>query len=261
MMTWSRRPNPQSGLRSILLASFVVAGSLTGCSGDADDARVVSVFAAASLTNAFTVLEVAFEDAHPDLDLQFNFAGSSTLREQILEGAPVDVFAAANESIMQQLVESGDVQGPPVVFASNRLMIAVPVDNPGDVDELGDLDRDELLIGLCAAGVPCGDLAREVLDQAGVVVVSDTDEPDVRALLAKIAAGELDAGLVYASDVAAFETQVVGIDLPNGLLVESRYPIARMSASLNPAGADTFVEFVQSAKAVEVLADAGFQRP
>ena len=164
------------------LAILVVLGvAAAGCGGEDGDGRV-RVFAAASLTEAFGELAGAYEETNPSVTVELNVAGSSALREQILEGAPADVFASADEANMAELVEAGEVVGVPQTFATNRMAIGVPPGNPGAVGGLADLADDELLVGLCAQGVPCGDLARSVLGTAGVEASVDTNEPNVGAL-------------------------------------------------------------------------------
>jgi molybdate transport system substrate-binding protein len=221
----------------------------------------VRVSAAASLTDAFTEIASTFEAAHPGTDVVLNFAGSSALREQIIEGAPVDVFASANMSNMEKVAAAGDVAGDPRVFARNLLEIAVPPGNPGDVAGLADFARTDLLIGMCAEGVPCGNFGREALDRAGVVPSIDSNEPDVRALLTKIELGELDAGIVYVTDVASAHGRVEGIEIPESENVIATYPIAAVASAPNPGGAGAFVEFVLSDAGRKILADYGFEAP
>jgi molybdate transport system substrate-binding protein len=182
------------------------------------------VFAAASLTDAFQQLGDQFEAAHPGVTVEFNFAGSSALREQLIGGAPADVFASANESNMTQVVDAGLAAGP-TPFVTNVLQIAVPPDNPGQVAGLSDFSKPDLLIGLCAEEVPCGQFGREALANAGVSPSIDTNEPDVRGLLTKVENGDLDAGIVYHSDVLAAGDAVGGIDIPADQNVVATYPI------------------------------------
>lgn len=254
-----------------LLAAVAVLGALAACGGSSGDAApagdegdgpegAVTVFAAASLTDAFADVAAAFEDEHPGVTVELSFAGSPSLREQVLEGAPADVVATADEGVMADLVDEGAV-GEPVVFATNRLQLAVPAGNPADVTGLDDLARDELLVGLCAEGVPCGELARRVLADAGVTPAPDTEEPDVRALLAKIEAGELDAGLVYATDVQAAGGAAEGIDVPAGEAGTTRYPIATVAGAPHPDAAAAFVAFVASPAGRDVLVGHGFGPP
>lgn len=218
------------------------------------------VSAAASLTDAFSDMEAGFEAAHPNVDVVVNFGPSSGLREQILAGAPVDVFASANTSNMDQVVEAGEAENYEI-FVHNLLQIAVPVGNPGEITGLEDFGRDELLIGLCAEDVPCGDFGRQALANAGVTAAIDTNETDVRALLTKIEAGELDAGITYVTDVAAADGSVEGIDIPDGQNVVADYPITALSNAPNPAAAAEFTAFVLSGEGQAITGDHGFAAP
>jgi molybdate transport system substrate-binding protein len=217
----------------------------------------ITVFAAASLTDAFEEVGTAFEAANPGTTVEFNFAGSSALREQILSGAPADVFASANTSNMDQVVEGG-AAADPATFVENRLQIAVPAGNPGGVTGLADFADGDLLIGLCAEEVPCGQFGREALANAGVTPAIDTNEPDVRSVLTKLEAGELDAGIVYVTDVLSGGDAVEGIDIPADQNVIATYPIAALTAAGNPEVADAFVEFVLSDDGQEILSSYGF---
>ena len=240
----------------------VVAGCTSGGDGGGGGAgeESIRVFAAASLTDAFGDIADTFEARNDGVTVELNFAGSSALRQQIVEGAPADVFASADEQNMAQLVDAGQVEDP-AVFATNRLQIVVPADDPGGVRSLEDFADGALLIGLCAEEVPCGDLARRALAAAGVTPSIDTYEPDVRALLTKVEAGELDAGLVYATDVASAGDRVVGIDLPSEADLAARYPVAEVSSSGRGALADAFVRFVLGPDGQAILRDHGFGAP
>lgn len=245
-----------------LLAGLVACGDDDGGGGtDGEIGGTVLVFAAASLTDAFADIETAFESEYPGVDVQLNLAGSSSLREQILEGAPADVFASANQSNMDQLIEAGEVDGDAPVFAANLLQIAVPAGNPAGVAGLEDFAREELLIGLCAEGVPCGDFAREALANAAVEASIDTNEPDVRALLTKIGADELDAGIVYVTDVTAADDLVEGVDIAEDVNVVASYPIAPLDGAPNPDAAAAFVDFVLSEEGQAILVSYGFAAP
>lgn len=232
-----------------------------GCSATGGEDRTVAVFAAASLSDAFIEVVAAFESAQPGIEVELNLAGSSTLREQVLDGAPADVFASADEIDMATVEDAGEVQGEVKTFARNRMEIAVPTGNPGEVRGLADFEDADLLIGLCAEEVPCGRLGREVLANAGVEPALDTNEPDVRALLTKIEVDELDAGLVYVTDVAASGGAVQGIEVPPADNVIARYPIAALSGAPDPEAASLFVEFVLSDGGQAILADFGFGAP
>lgn len=240
-----------------LVHALVVAS----CAGGSDDSGEVVVFAAASLTDAFRAIEAAYEATHAAVDVQLNLAGSALLREQILEGAPADVFASASVAILDEVVAAGAASGPVEVFARNRLQIAVPRGNPAGVVGLADLARESLIIGLCAEGVPCGDLARAALAAAGVTPSIDTNEPDVRALLTKVEVGELDAAIVYATDVIAAGDLVEGIPVPAVADIRAAYPITLLDDAPHPQEAAGFVAFVRSPQGRGILADLGFAVP
>jgi molybdate transport system substrate-binding protein len=245
---------------AVVLVTSACAGAQGGDPGANLRGRVL-ISAASSLTDAFAAIESSFEAAHPGVDVVVNYGGSSSLREQILEGAPVDVFASASPATMDEIVRSGDVSGQATIFARNRLEIAVPKGNPAGVTGLADFGRDDLLLGLCAEGVPCGDFARQALAKAGVMPAIDTNEPDVRALLTKIEAGELDAGITYVTDVAATAGAVDGVDIPQAENVVADYPIAVLAGAPNPTAAQAFVDFVTSAEGRKILAGFGFLSP
>ena len=243
-----------------ILATSGACGSSTTVGRDSTAGSTLLVFAAASLTDAMGEVEVAFESDHPHLDVELNLAGSASLRAQILAGAPADVVASAHASVMDDLVAAGVVAGDPTTFATNRMTIATAEGNPAGITGLADFARSEPYLGLCAADVPCGDLADEILDRAGITPDVDTREPDVRALLIKIETGELDGGLVYATDVVASD-RVDEVALPVAASGETGYPVAVLTGSTSPAEARSFVEFLTSARGRSILADAGFGTP
>lgn len=221
----------------------------------------VLVSAAASLTDAFGDIAAAFEAAFPDVDVVLNAAGSSTLREQILAGAPADVFASADVRDLDRLAEAGLVAGDGEIFARNELTIAVPAGNPGEVTGLADFAEPGLFVGLCAEQVPCGRLARDVLERAGVTPSLDTAEPDVRALLTKVASGDLDLAMTYVTDLAAAGESVQPVAIPAHVNVSVPYPIAVLDDAGNPGAASAFVEFVLSGDGQAILRDHGFGAP
>jgi molybdate transport system substrate-binding protein len=242
------------------LAAAALLLAACGNTGDSTDDEIL-VSAASSLTEAFTEMATAFESDNPEIDVVLNIGASSALREQILAGAPADVFASANTSNMDLVVEAGDVDGAPAIFARNRLEIAVPIGNPGNVTGLADFAREELLIGLCAESVPCGDYGRQTLQNAHVIPSVDTEEPNVRALLTKIEVGELDAGIVYETDVASTDGGVGGIGISEDDNVHADYQIAVLAEAPNADGAADFVAFTLSEKGRAILADHGFVLP
>jgi molybdate transport system substrate-binding protein len=242
-----------------IVPAVVLVGALIACDGAADGDILVS--AAASLTDAFADIELAFEAANPGVDVVLNLGGSSALRAQILDGAPVDVFASADKSNMDQIVSAGETVGEPWTFAENHLHIAVPPGNPAGVVGLEDFANEELLIGLCAEGVPCGDLAREALDNAGVAPSIDSNEPGVRALLTKVEAGELDAAIVYATDVAAAAGAVDGVEISDTFNVRAEYTIAVIAGSAGEEAATAFIDFVLSEAGRQIMIEHGFTLP
>ena len=242
--------------------ALLLTASACSRSTPADNAAQTTlvVFAAGSLTDVFNDVEAAFEEANPGIDVKVSYGASSALREQILEGAPADVFASANLENMALVAEGGEVKGDPTPFARNQMQIGVPSGNPAGVTDLGDFARADLLIGLCAEQAPCGAFARRVLEAAGIEAIVDTDEPNVRFLLTKIEAGELDAGLVYRTDVSSTD-QVDGVDIPTEWNVDAVYPIAVLTGAGNPEGAAAFIRFALSPTGASILSAHGFLMP
>lgn len=235
-------------------SSSASSSSESSLSGD------VTVFAAASLTESFTTLSESFQEDNPDMTVVFNFGPSSGLSQQITSGAPADVFAAASPATMQTVVDSGDADAPDV-FVSNSLQIAVPPDNPGGVTGLADFANADLTIALCAVEVPCGAASEKVFAAAGVRAAPDTLETDVKAALSKVQLGEVDAALVYKTDVIAAGDGVEGIEFPEASEAVNDYPITVLTQAPNSDAAQAFVEYVQSSEGQRVLADAGFDSP
>jgi molybdate transport system substrate-binding protein len=248
-------------MRKALILGLVLVAACGGSGEGVESEGELLVSAAASLTDAFGEIGAAFEAANPGVDVVLNLGASSALREQILEGAPADVFASANTSNMDQVAEAGEVAGEAEIFVTNSLQIAVPAGNPAGVVSLDDFANEELLIGLCAEDVPCGEFGREALASAGVTPSIDTNEPDVRALLTKIEAGELDAGITYVTDVMSTDGAVEGVDIPEESNVVAEYPIAVLAGAPNPDAAAAFVEFVLSEEGQAILTAYGFASP
>ncbi|MEU8391401.1 molybdate ABC transporter substrate-binding protein [Micromonospora sp. NPDC048842] len=236
-------------------------GRATGSGGDGRVTGPVTVFAAASLTESFTRIGKDFEAANPGSRVTLNVAGSSALANQITQGAPADVFASAAPANMTTVVEAGDADGTPSVFARNQLVIAVPRGNPKAVAGLADLTSPGVKVALCASQVPCGAAARTALDAAGVALTPVTLERDVKGALAKVKLGEVDAALVYRTDTRAASADVTGVEFPESARAVNDYPIVALKDAPNPNGARAFVAYVRSAPAQAVLAEAGFQAP
>jgi molybdate transport system substrate-binding protein len=214
----------------------------------------VIVFAAASLTEAFQNLAP---------DASFNFAGSDELALQIEEGAPADVYAAASPKYPNELFHAGLVEQPQI-FATNELVLIVPVDNPAGIESVSDLDEPGVKLVVGAEGVPVGDYTRTVLESLGeddVLANIVSNEDDVKGVVGKVAQGEADAGFVYVTDVGPVEDQVRAIELPADAQAQVEYPIAVVRDGPNPEAAQTFVDLVFSERGRQALRAAGFGVP
>ncbi len=241
-----------------VVALVAAAAALSACAAApsaSEPAETVTVFAAASLRGAFDEIAAAFEADSPDVRVEAVYDGSSTLVTQIAEGAPADVLATADEATMAR---AGALAPDPAVFATNTLVIAVPAGNPGAVASLADLA--DVTTVLCAPEVPCGAAAAELLRRAGVAVAPASLEQNVAAVLTKVAAGEADAGLVYATD-AQSQDRVRAIVPEGAAEVVNRYPLAVLADAPHPEAAAAFVAFVRSAAGQDILARHGFGAP
>lgn len=243
----------------LALALVVACRESTSSPAAAPAPKPLLVFAAASLTAPFGAIEEAFEKAHPGVDVQCNFAGSPQLVLQITEGAAADVFASADTANMQKVAAAGQAIGQPRVFAKNRLAIVVKEGNPRGIHGLADLARDGAKVALCGPDVPAGRYARQALEKAKLTVKSVSDEPSVKALVAKVQLGELDAGIVYVTDCQA--KGVAAVAIADEQQVVAEYPLVVCKGGANGVAAATFVDFVVSAAGQKVLADFGFQAP
>jgi molybdate transport system substrate-binding protein len=251
------------------------AGGSSTTTGAAEGTPAISgsitVYAASSLTTAFYKEGAAFQRLHPDVRVNFNFAGSPTLVTQLDQGAPADVLATADQKNMQSASNKNLLAGDVRTFARNRLVIAVPKSNPGDVRTPADLAKHGLRIVLAQEGVPVGDYARQSLskmeadsaygsgfrDQVLKNMVSE--ESNVKAVVSKVQLGEADAGIVYLSDVTGgVGADVTTIDIPDQFNIVASYPITLTKSASNRALAEAFVEFVLSKDGQQILADSGF---
>ena len=241
-------------------------------SRDAGVGGSLRVLVAASLIPVAEALADEFEARHPGVDVMISGAGSSALREQVLAGAPADVFIPADPAHLDAVRAEVGLMGGPVAVARNSLVLAIPADNPAGVASLADLGRPELLVGLCAPEVPCGALARAGLARAGIEPQPDTDEPNVRALVTKLAAGELDAALVYASDAHTASTTepadapgssaaITSLGWPSGTAPQAWYAAAVLADAPNSTAATRFVAFLLTEPARAVFLDHGFMAP
>ena len=245
------------------MGSLALLGLMaTSCGGD-DDATdgQVTVFAAASLTEAFTELGDAFVETTADASATFNFAASSELAAQVIEGAPADVYASADLASMAGLVDAEATAGEPVVFAANLSQIVVAEGNPLGITGVEDLADDDLIVVTCAPQVPCGSYATRIFENAGVTVDPASFEENVKAVVTKVTLGEADAGIAYATDVDAAGAAASGVDIPADLTVVAEYPIVLTAEAPNPDGGRAFIDFVLSDAGQAILASYGFTSP
>ncbi|HTE83717.1 MAG TPA: molybdate ABC transporter substrate-binding protein [Dehalococcoidia bacterium] len=250
------------------VAVAVAAVLLTACGSSGENSSAspsatplsgtVSVFAAASLTEAFNALGTSFQGANSGVTMKFNFAGTPTLVTQIEQGAPVDVFASADTTNMDKLTGDGFTAGTPQVFARNKLEIVVASGNPKGITGLADLAKSGVIYITEGPTVPAGKYALQALKMAGVTVTPKSLETDVKSVVGKIELGEADAGIVYTTDVTAAGNKVQGVPVPDADNVIATYPIVAVKATANAAAANAFVAYVLSAAGQAKLQSFGF---
>jgi molybdate transport system substrate-binding protein len=247
-----------------LAAVLAVAALVLAACGGGDDGSgggspsEIKVFAAASLTAAFTELGEQYSSANGGTRVSLNLAGSQALATQIQQAAPADVFASADIPNMDKVK---DLVGTPQNFASNQLQIVVEKGNPKGVKALDDLANPDLKVVLAVEEVPAGKYAKQVLDQAGVSVSPVSQEDNVKAVVTKVSLGEADAGIVYVTDVTAGGDKVEGVEIPGDQNVLATYPIATVKASKAQDKAQAFMDLVLSADGQQVLKEYGFLPP
>jgi molybdate transport system substrate-binding protein len=238
----------------------------------AQESRTLVVFAAASLADAFEDIAADFEAANPGVDVLFSFGGSSELAAQIAEGAPADVFASANPRQMGAAQEAGRIDADaPRIFARNKLTLIVPADNPAGIESLAGLAQPGLTLVVASEGVPVRDYTEAMLAllaedaSFGAAYVEAfraniaSEEPNVRQVAAKVALGEADAGIVYASDVTPdLRESVLAFDIPDAVNTIAEYPIAALNDSPQPELAQAFVDAVLSDTGQTALETWGF---
>jgi molybdate transport system substrate-binding protein len=261
-------------MRRAVLAVIAMVG-LAGCSSSGSDggggggggtssgsalSGSITVDSAASLTEAFDTIKAQFAKAHPGTTITVRYGASSDLSTQITQGDKVDVFASASSKNMDSVVSAGLATNP-TDFVSNTLEIAVPPNNPGKITALADLAKSRVKVAVCAAAVPCGVVAAEVFANAGLTVHAVADEADVKSTLAVVESGEVDAGLVYVTDVRAAGDKVKGIAIPDSVNASTVYPIVALTDSGNAALAQAFVDYVLSDAGRQVLVADGFHTP
>lgn len=243
------------GAVAVFAVALAACGSSSGTSGSGTTQVAPTVLAAASLSKVFPKIDPA-----PD----YSFGGSGALAVQIEQGAPADVFAAASAKQPAALLAKGLI-APPVKFATNRLVLIVPADNPARITSVADVTRPGVKLVICAASVPCGDYARTVFENLGISsaamanVVSNTT--DVTQAVGQVALGQADAGIVYVTDAKAAGSKVHTIALPAAAKPAASDYIAIVKAGAHQSSAQAFVGEVMSTRGQAILRAAGFGAP
>ncbi|WP_040537117.1 molybdate ABC transporter substrate-binding protein [Gordonia namibiensis] len=248
-------------MRSSVVA-LVVAGLLlgTGCSSGtgSDDSSTLDVSAAASLKKTFTAIAEEFEKQHAGVDVRLSFDGSSTLANQIQQGAPADVFASADEKSMAKL---GGLAVDPKIFATNTLVIVTARGNPLGVNSFADLAKPGVTAVVCQSAQPCGAATDVVEKNTGITIDAVSEEQSVSAVLTKVTAGQADAGVVYVTDARAAGDQVAMVTDPAFADVVNAYPIATVDGAEDGELGTQFVDLVLGESGQRILRDAGFGAP
>ena len=259
-MTRAGPGRPHASLATALVALAALSGCTSAASPSDAGQETLTVSAASSLTEAFTAIADRFMTEHPGVRVSLNFGGSSALAEQVVSGAPVDVFASASRATMDAVSAVGAAE-PAVAFARNEMVVVTPADNPAGVSTLADLADPRVRVAVCADEVPCGAATSAVLANADLAVTPVTLDPDVKSVLGRVVADEVDAGLVYVSDALAAGSQVVAIGIPADVNVSTDYLIARTSEAPEPTIADDFIAAVTGPGGQQELAARGFLTP
>jgi len=244
-----------------ILSGLVVLSMVSCSSASSTEENTVTVFAAASLVDAFSELGEAFETAHPDSDIEFNFASSSDLATQIVEGAEADIFASADTQNVDRVRESAVPIDEVRTLATNSLEILVETGNPLNIGELADLSDPSVIYITCDEAVPIGRYSADILARANVAVTPKSYEENVRGIVNKIVLGEADAGIVYRTDVIAVGSAAEGVAIPDVFNVVAEYPIALIGGTPT-APARTFFDYVTTSEtARRILESHGFGVP
>lgn len=220
----------------------------------------ITVFAASSLTETFTQLGQSFEAANPGTTVKFSFGSSGALATQIDQGAPADVFASAAPSNMATVIKAGNASTSSN-FVKNTGEIATPPGNPKAITSVADLGQSGVKVAVCVITAPCGKLALQIFANAKVVVKPTTSQPDVKSTLAIVESKEVDAGLVYVTDVRSAGSKVTGVVIPASVNATTEYPIAALTHAKNAALASAFVTDIESPASLQVFTAAGFLTP
>ena len=255
-------PRVAAGFIALAGIAFVAAAPASADHrAAAQPTGAITVFGAASLTEAFTRIGTSFQKKYEGTTVTFNFGSSATLETQIEQGAPADVFASADTATMDKAVAAGDIKGAPVIVARNRLAIAVAPGNPKKIKTLADTAKADVQLILCAPEVPCGKYALQAYREAGVSVPEVPTGTSVKDTLSKVTLGEADAAVVYVTDVRSAKGEVTGVGIPNAYNVIAEYPIALVAATENIPAAKTFMRYVLSKPGQATLRKFGFLAP
>jgi molybdate transport system substrate-binding protein len=278
-----RRPavarfSAQAGLRSrrhatllTVVCAVIAALVLAACSSSSSStpsgsssgkvSGTLVVFAATSLTDAFNKIGAGFEQAHPGVTVKFNYNGSSSLATSINQGAPADVFASAAPANMKTVTDAGDAAGTPQIFTRNTAEIMVESGNPKHIQSVKDLSDPKIKVAVCAPEVPCGAVAQDVFKNAGVTVKPVSEETNVGGVVTKVTLGEVDAGIVYVTDVKENEGKASGVAIPADQNAITDYPIVEVKGAPNTAAAKAFISYVLGPDGQKVLTGFGFMPP
>jgi molybdate transport system substrate-binding protein len=242
-------------------ATSAAAAPSSAAPASASLSGTVVVFAASSLMATFTTLATNFEHANPGVKIVPSYGGSDTLAAQITQGAPVDVFAAASTTTMGTVTTAGDGVGTPQVFAKNELEIAVAPNNPDHIASLADVTKSGVKLAVCAPTVPCGAAATKAFAAAKLTPHPVTLEQEVSSVLTKLELGEVDAGIVYQTDVKSAGSKVLGVNFPEAASAINTYPIVVVKTGKNPTAGQAFLNYVVSPAGQQILQAAGFRQP
>ncbi len=257
-----------AGLAAALLLAGCGSGGSTAAAPSSGAAattaaapQTLTVYAASSLTKTFTALKTQFEAANPGVTVKFSFGGSPDLAQQIVNGAPVDVFAAASDATMKTVSDAGDTAAAPVKFATNVLEIATPPGNPKAIASFADLAKPGVKVVVCAPNVPCGAAEQKVEKATGVKLTPVSQEAAVTSVLTKVESGDADAGLVYVTDVKGAGAKVAGVTFPESSSSSTNYPIAVVKSTKQPDLAKSFQDLITGSTGQQALQAAGFGAP
>lgn len=265
-MLWKANPVKANPVRASFAAVLLI-GLASGCGSSNRSAphdgteKTLTVFAAASLKKAFTEIGERFTTDNPGSDVEFSFAGSADLVNQLIQGAPADVLAAADAKNMGKVEQAGLLAGPAVKFASNMLTIVVAPGNPKKITSFQDLTQPDLSVVVCAPQVPCGSATQKVEQAVGVTLNPVSEESQVTDVLNKVLTGQADAGVVYVTDARGAGDTVSTVAFPESAEAVNTYPIAVLKGAHDPELARKFVDLVTGEAGQKILAAAGFGPP